>query len=122
MFTSFILADGIKCYDCRSTEADCAKDKLEADKAKYLKTCFPSYDSCMRFWAKIGNSTYAVVTNTCIRKATCDAAKKSCDDDKDDKDVLKDVQCDASCCATDGCNAVSTGEPSERIIPYFSLV
>ena len=110
-----ILADGLKCYVCTGTEEECAMDKLEADKAKYLKTCPSSNDRCIRIWSKKDGTTE--VTSFCASNAICDATKKTCDD----VDV-KDGQCVVSCCATDECNAGSAGLPSlpsERKIPYL---
>ena len=96
-----ILADGIKCFSCVGTEDECAKNELEADKAKYLTTCPSSMDRCMRTWAKKDDIT--ALATSCATKAGCDAAKNVCDN-------FKDGQCTVSCCDTDECN----GSPSKR--------
>ncbi|XP_078371223.1 uncharacterized protein LOC144654863 isoform X1 [Oculina patagonica] len=95
--------DGIKCYVCAGTENTCAKDKLEADKARYLKTCPSSMDRCLTTWAKQDGKT--ALTNSCASKSTCDTVKKVCDN-------YKDGQCTVSCCDTDECNAGSAGLPN----------
>ncbi len=110
---SFILADAyaIKCYVCNGNGDACAKDKLEADRAKYLVTCSSSVDRCMTVRAKKDDVT--AVAKLCASRSDCDAAKKACDD-------VIDGQCSVSCCGTDECNAGSTGLPSEGKIHLFS--
>ncbi|XP_078355351.1 uncharacterized protein LOC144639965, partial [Oculina patagonica] len=88
--------DAIKCYVCTGAGDACAKDKLEADKAKYLLACPAAADRCMRTWAKQNDST--TVVNSCASEALCDTAKKACNS-------FTDGQCAVSCCESDGCNA-----------------
>ncbi|KAL9956945.1 hypothetical protein ACROYT_G038511 [Oculina patagonica] len=92
---------GVNCFSCIGTEDECAKDKLEADKAKYVVTCPSLDDQCMKTWAKKDDKTHVV--NSCASKSVCDATKKkACDDYKGGKSAV-------SCCNTDECNAGSAG-------------
>ncbi|KAL9988362.1 hypothetical protein ACROYT_G002799 [Oculina patagonica] len=97
-----ITADAIKCYVCTGMGDSCAKDKLEADKAKYLVTCPSGMDRCIRVWAKKDNVT--AVVNSCASIAVCDAAKKAFENFTG--------QWAVSCCETDECNAGSTVLPT----------
>ncbi|KAL9971783.1 hypothetical protein ACROYT_G017990 [Oculina patagonica] len=99
------VADAIKCYVCIGNGEDCAKDKLEADKAKYVLSCTESMDTCKRYWTKNAEGKTTVI-NSCTNKTQCDGSKKACDDDTEDG-----RQCTVSCCQTDECNA---GSPSMK--------
>ncbi|KAL9951834.1 hypothetical protein ACROYT_G044569 [Oculina patagonica] len=100
---TFVSAGSIKCYVCIGTDDECAKDKLVADKAKYLVTCpFLSMDRCITAWAKKDDITSLV--KLCSTKSQCDVVKKSCDE-------MTDGQCAVNCCDTDECNAGSIGLP-----------
>ncbi|KAL9962130.1 hypothetical protein ACROYT_G031206 [Oculina patagonica] len=101
------VADGIKCFVCLGTEDECTKEKIEADKAKYVVTCPSSEDRCMRTWAQRDNITDVV--NTCADKRICDNTKiKACHDYIGGKSAV-------SCCDTDECNAGSAGLPTVAI-------
>ena len=92
----------MKCYQCSGNEDTCSKNKLESDKDSYLKECPFIGDRCGRSWTKRGDVN--TVENDCANKASCDAAKKICDERKDS---IKDYKCGVSCCFSDGCNAGS---------------
>ncbi|XP_078352825.1 uncharacterized protein LOC144637640 [Oculina patagonica] len=95
---------GIKCYDCFGTDYECAKDKLVADKDKYLVTCPLSLDRCITVWAKKDEKTS--VMKTCSTKWGCDVHKWACD--------MTDAPCTVNCCDTDECNAGSPGLPNSK--------
>ncbi|XP_078354650.1 urokinase plasminogen activator surface receptor-like isoform X2 [Oculina patagonica] len=105
--STFIAAGGIKCYNCINYSDECTKDKLVADKAKYLETCPLSEDRCMTFWIKEDDS----VVKMCSTKSLCDYSKKTCDD-------MKDGECAFNCCDTDECNAGSPELPTGSIKCY----
>ncbi|KAL9951830.1 hypothetical protein ACROYT_G044565 [Oculina patagonica] len=107
---TFVSAGAIKCYVCAGTDDECAKDKLVADKAKYLMTCPLSptlftVDRCITVWAKKDDKTS--VAKACSTKPLCDAVKKACDD-------MTDGQCAVNCCYTDECNAGLPGLPNSK--------
>ncbi|XP_078354312.1 uncharacterized protein LOC144638904 isoform X1 [Oculina patagonica] len=94
-----------KCYACTGTDDECAKDKLVADKAKYLVTCPLSKDRCITVsWVK--NDDKISVWKSCLTKSECDTYKKNCD--------MADVPCAVNCCDTDECNAVTPGLPNSK--------
>ncbi|XP_078355823.1 uncharacterized protein LOC144640598 [Oculina patagonica] len=94
------LPNGIKCYHCLGTKDACAKDKLERDKAKYVKTCPRSLDRCMLYWTI--KDKQAVAMSTCADKMFCDATKQACSNSS-----AAAADCAVRCCETDECNAVS---------------
>lgn len=104
---------GIKCYKCFGTEDDCAKDKLEADKEKNVVECRALSDRCMRRWEKKDDKT--AVMNSCANQATCDVAKKGCDE-------RSEGDCAVSCCKTDECNSGSTITFSALLITICSVL
>jgi len=92
-FAVLVTVSGLKCYDCRGTEKDCAKEKLDSDKEK---TCESGLDTCARTWGKSGDVT--AVVNYCTTEALCKAAQDAkCEGD----------DCAVGCCDTDLCNAGS---------------
>ncbi|XP_078353155.1 uncharacterized protein LOC144637944 isoform X2 [Oculina patagonica] len=99
---------GIECYACFGTDYECAKDKLVADKDKYLVTCPLSLDRCITVWTKKDEKTS--VMKTCSTKWGCDVYKKACD--------MTDAPCAVNCCYTDECNAGSPGLPTGSIKCY----
>lgn len=109
----FPLAYGIKCYDCSGSEDDCAKDKLEADKATKLMTCVAPFDRCMRVWGKTGDKT--AVQNSCSTQTLCDTMKKACDDSSEG-------DCAVGCCETDECNAGSSVTFSAFLMAVCSVL
>ncbi|KAL9951846.1 hypothetical protein ACROYT_G044581 [Oculina patagonica] len=100
---TYVSAGSTKCYACTGTDDECAKDKLVADKAKYLVTCPLSKDRCITVsWVK--NDDKISVWKSCLTKSECDTYKKNCD--------MAGVPCAVNCCDTDECNAVTPGLPT----------
>ncbi|XP_078354317.1 uncharacterized protein LOC144638906 isoform X2 [Oculina patagonica] len=98
---TFVSAGSTKCYACTGTDNECAKDKLVADKAKYLVTCPLSKDGCITVsWV----THFGKISEwkSCLTKSECAAYKRACEH-------IPDVPCAVNCCVTDECNAGSPG-------------
>ena len=83
---------------------------MEADEAKYLKTC--TLDTCMRRHGT-GLDIHSV-TASCTSKDLCEKAKKACEESGEDCGVL--------CCTTDRCNAGSYHSTSVYLLIICSLL